>query len=112
MAEVRLQRPRVGALVRQCVARGVAQHVRMHLEGQLGLDPDPLDHLLQAGHGEGRPPLADEDEGRLGVPLERPQRSHFIAQQRMRAGLPALGPAQVQSAGFKLHVAPLQFDHL
>ena len=112
MAQVRLQRPGVGALVRQRVARGMAQHVRMHLEGHLGLDPGPLDHLLQAGHGEGRAPLADEDEGRLGVPLERPQRPHFIAQQRMGAGLPALGPAQVQGAGFKLHVAPLQFAHL
>ena len=66
MAQVRLQRPRVGALVRQHVARSMAQHVRMHLEGHLGLDPGPLDHLLQAGHCEGRAPLADEDEGRLG----------------------------------------------
>ena len=66
-----MKRAGVGALVRQCVARGVAQHVRMHLEGQLGLDPDPLDHLLQAEHGEGRPPLADEDEGRLGLAFER-----------------------------------------
>ena len=74
MAEVRLQRPGVGAFVRKCVARGMAQHVRMHLEGQLGLDPDPLDHLLQAGHGEGRSPLADEDEGRLGIAFQRPQR--------------------------------------
>ena len=74
MAEIRLQRPRVGAFVRQRVARGMAQHVRMHLEGHLGLDPGPLDHLLQAGHGEGRPPLADEDEGRLGIAFQRPQR--------------------------------------
>ena len=50
MAEVGLQRPGVGALVRQRVARGMAQHVRMDLERQLGLDPDALDHLLQAGH--------------------------------------------------------------
>jgi dihydroorotate dehydrogenase len=68
MAEVRLKRPSVGALVRQH-ARGMAQHVRVHFERHLGLDPDALDHLLQAGHGEGRSPLADEDEGRLGVPL-------------------------------------------
>jgi hypothetical protein len=32
----------------------MAQHVRMHLEGHPGLNADPLDHLLQAGHGEGR----------------------------------------------------------
>ena len=63
MAEIGLQGPGVGALVRQCVARGVAQHVRMHLERHPGLDPGPLDHLLQARHSERRPPLADEDKG-------------------------------------------------
>ena len=108
MAEVRLQRPGVGALVRQRVARGVAQHVRMHFEWHLGLDPDALDHLLQAGYGEGRAALAGEDEGRLGVPLERPQCPHFIAQQWVRAGLSALGPAQVQGAGGEFNVGPLQ----
>jgi hypothetical protein len=56
----------------------MAQHVRVHFERHLGLDPDALDHLLQAGHGEGRSPLADEDEGRLGVPLNTDscQRQH------------------------------------
>ena len=74
MAQVCLKRPGVGAPVRQRIARGMAQHVRMDLEGHLGLDPGALDHLLQAGHGERRAALADEDEGRPGVPLERPQR--------------------------------------
>ena len=98
MAQVRLQCPSVGASVRQRVARGMAQHVRMHLEGHLSRDPGALDQLLQAGHGEGRAALADEDEGRLGVPFERPQCPQFVAQQWVRAGLPALGPAQVQDA--------------
>ena len=57
MAQVRLQCPSVGASVRQRVARGMAQHVRMHLEGHLGRDPGALDQLLQAGHGEGRAAL-------------------------------------------------------
>ena len=69
MAEVRLQCPGVGAPVRQRVAGGMAQHVRMHLERHLGRDPGALDQLLQAGHGEGCAALANEDEGRLGVPL-------------------------------------------
>jgi len=34
MAQVRLQRSGVGAPVGQRVARGMTQHVRMHLEGQ------------------------------------------------------------------------------
>jgi len=108
MAQVRLQCPGVGAPVRQRVTRGMAQHVRMHLEGHLGRDPGALDQLLQAGHGEGRAALADEDEGRLGVPFERPQCPQFVAQQWVRAGLPALGPAQVQGAGCELNVGPLQ----
>ena len=36
MTEVRLQRARIGALVRQDQRGGVAQHVRMHLEADLG----------------------------------------------------------------------------
>ena len=48
MAEVRLQCPGVGASVRQRVARGMTQHVRMHLEGHLGRDPGAFDQLLQA----------------------------------------------------------------
>jgi len=102
MAQVRLQCPSVGAPVRQRVAGGMAQHVRMHLERHLGRDRGAFDQLLKAGHGEWCAALAHEDEGRLGVPLERPQCPHFIAQQWVRAGLPALGPAQVQGAGRKL----------
>ena len=49
MPKVGLQRSCVRSLVRQRKARGMAQHVRMDLEGQLGLDPGTLDHLLQAG---------------------------------------------------------------
>jgi hypothetical protein len=36
MAQVRLQRPGVGALVRQRITRRMAQHVRVDLEGHLG----------------------------------------------------------------------------
>jgi hypothetical protein len=39
MAQVRLQCPSVGGPVRQRVARGMAQHVRMHLEGHLAAIP-------------------------------------------------------------------------
>ena len=79
MAEVRLQCPSIGASVRQRVARGMAQHVRMHLEGHLGRDPGALDQLLQAGHGEGRAALADEYERRSGIAFQRPQYSQLVA---------------------------------
>ena len=79
VAEISLQSPGVGALVRQHIPRCVTQHMWMHLEGHLGLDTGALNHLLQAGDRERRAPLADEDEGRLGLALERPQRPQFVA---------------------------------
>jgi hypothetical protein len=50
MPEVSLQRPGVVPLVRESIAAGVPQHVRMSLEAQLGLDPQhtgvPLHHPI------------------------------------------------------------------
>jgi len=57
MTKVRLQRARIGALVRQDKAGGMAQHVWMHLEADLGLDAGALDQLGQTSDGP-VPPLA------------------------------------------------------
>jgi len=51
MAQVRLQCPGVGAPVRQRVSRGMAQHVRMHLERHLGRDPGVVPPGAFAGIG-------------------------------------------------------------
>lgn len=48
MTQICLQSPSVGALVRQCEAGGMAQHVQMHLEGHLGLDAGALNQFLKA----------------------------------------------------------------
>jgi hypothetical protein len=49
MSEIRLDRTRVVAVVGELVAAGVAQHVSVRLDAQIGRDGCPLDHA-----GEGR----------------------------------------------------------
>jgi hypothetical protein len=57
VTKVRLQRARIGALVRQDKASRMAQHVRMHLEADPSLDARALDQLGQTSDGP-VPPLA------------------------------------------------------
>jgi hypothetical protein len=64
MAEPALNSPGVVPLVGKSVAAGVAQHVRVGLQLQAGTGGSPLDHSGEAGRGERRPAVADEDEGR------------------------------------------------
>ena len=90
MAEISLQGPRVGALVCQRVATGMAQHVRMHLKGHSGLNACPLDQLSQASNRERCTAFAHENKRRLRLTLECSQRSKFIAKQGMCAGTPPL----------------------
>ena len=49
--QIGLQRPRVMPFVGQRIAAGMAQHVRMYLDVELGRDAEPLDHA-----GMDRPP--------------------------------------------------------
>ena len=48
MAEIGLQRSGIVPLVGQRVAAGVAEHVRVCLEAELGLAARPLDHAGEA----------------------------------------------------------------
>ena len=52
MTQVRLQCPCISSLVGERVAGGVPQHVGVDLKRQPGLDPGPLDQLLQARDAE------------------------------------------------------------
>ena len=74
--------------VRQRVAAGVPEHVRVRLKAKLGLDACPLDHAGEAGGRERRAAFRGEDEGRLGLllALKPPQGAQFIAEDRMGAG--------------------------
>lgn len=65
MSKVRLQRARIVTPICQCVSTGVPQHVGMRLEGELCLDPGPLDHAGKPCGAEGRSPFRREHKGRL-----------------------------------------------
>jgi hypothetical protein len=68
MSQPALNRPGVVAFVGQRVAAGVAQHVRVGLQLQPGGLRGALDHAGEAGRGEWRAALADEDEsGKDGI---------------------------------------------
>ena len=114
VAEVGLQRPRVVALVGQRITAGVPQHVRVRLEGQLGLPARPLDHAGEPSGAERCPAFRGEHEGRLGLllALEPPQRPQFVAEDRMGAWGALLDPADVQGGRSELHLIPAQVHQL
>ena len=60
MAEIGLQGAGVVALVGQGITASVSKHVRVRLEGQLGLPAHPFDHAGEASGAEGRSPLRGE----------------------------------------------------
>ncbi len=70
MAEIGLQRARVGALVRQGKAGAVPQHVRVDLEGQLGLDTCTFDQFGKSRGRERCLPLGHKHKRRRGLALE------------------------------------------
>ena len=66
MAEVGLQGAGVVALVGQGITASVPKHVRMRLEGQLGLPTRPFDHAGEASRTK-RPPRSEVNtKGDLG----------------------------------------------
>jgi hypothetical protein len=65
VAQIRLQRAGIVALVGQGEAAGVPEHVRMRLEFEFGGMTGALDHAGETGRGERGAALASEDEGRL-----------------------------------------------
>ena len=52
MAEIGLQRSSIDALVRQCVAAGMPEHVRMDLEPNLGFAAGAGEQLGKTRRGE------------------------------------------------------------
>jgi hypothetical protein len=105
VSEIGLQSPGIDALVGQCIAAGVAQHVSMNREGQFGFNASPLDQFSQASDRERRTALRNKDKGRLGFALQSPQRSQLIAQQWVSGRCPAFGSTEVQAAGLEFNVA-------
>ena len=52
LPQVCLQRPGIVTTVRQRIAAGMSEHVRVRLEAELGLDTCSFDHPGEAGRGE------------------------------------------------------------
>jgi len=98
VAEVRLQRPGIDPVIGEFKAGGVAQHVRMDREAELGGFAGALSHAEEACGAERRCSLAGEDVGRLRVllALEPPQGAEFIAPDRMHGIGAAFKPANVE----------------
>ena len=90
MAQIGLQRSRIEALVRQCVAAGMPKHVRMDLKADLGFLAGARQQLGKARRGERTAPFRGKDEGRGRLALELSQRPQFVAEEGMVASWPPL----------------------
>ena len=114
MTEVGLQGPRVVPLVGQRITAGVPEHVRVRLEGELRLDPYPLNHAGKAGRGEWRATLGREHERRLRVllPLQPAQRTQLIALIGWVAGLALFDATDGQGGTIEVDLVPAQVHQL
>jgi hypothetical protein len=100
VTEIGLQAAHVVALVSQCIAASVPEHVRMRLEPQLGLGACTLNHAREASGAEGCAPFRREHKRRSWylVALKASQRAQYVAEDRMGARRAMLDPADVQDS--------------
>src|SRR5215471_17256076 len=113
MAEPDLDQPRVMAGIGQGVAAGVAQHVGMDPERQLGARANGLHEAVDCVSRKWAAALGLKDESTRRIALQLAQHAQFIASDRVDCGLAVLGPADVQrriAAPFNLR--PLQIGDL
>ena len=113
MAQVILNEPGIRPLVRQGVAAGMAEHVRMHSEGEGGELPVFLHGQVDGRAVQRRALLADEEHlavglhaGTFGEPgLDHPQ---LVAAQRVGGGEPALESGDVQHPTLGVHLVEFE----
>src|SRR5665213_225740 len=65
VSEIMLDCAGVAAIVGEFIAAGMAQHVRMNLEREAGLDAQPCNHPTKAADGERRTAFGQEHIARL-----------------------------------------------
>src|SRR5664279_6369105 len=108
VAEVSLQGPRIMPHVRQSVAAGVAEHVRVRLEGQLGLPARAFDHAGEASRTKRCPAFRGEHKGRFGflLALKTPQGPQLVTKDRVGTRSTLLGPADMQRGRTVLYLIP------
>ena len=113
MAEVGLQRAGIDTVVGQLIAAGMAQHVRVDLDAEIGRDCCPLDHAGKTGRRERRAAFRNEHERRRSavalVPAERP---HLSAGQGMRGRRAVLDAADMECRRLEVELLPSQVADL
>ena len=87
VAEVGLQGASVVSLVGQGITASVSKHVRVRLEGQIGLPGRPFDHAGEPSGAERCPAFRRKHEGRFGflLALEPTQCPQFVSEDRVCA---------------------------
>ena len=98
MPEVRLQRPGIDAVVGKLEASGMAQHVGMRLDPELGDDGCSFDHAIKPRRRQRCPALRYKHKRRRrAVALVTAELAQFPAGQGMRCWRAALEPFYVIS---------------
>ena len=99
-------------LVRQRVATGMPEHVRMRFETKPRLSACALDHAREAGGAERRASLRGKHKGRLGLlfALKPRQGAEFVPEDWMGARRASLDPADVQCPQGKLDLIPAEVN--
>ena len=114
MPQIGLDRPRIGSLVRQFVARCMSQHVRVDLQiFHAGFGGHSLEHAAEARYGERGAAHADEHERRRRCfSLQLAQAAKLIAGQGMSCRISVLEAPDMDHAVREVDLAPLQVTQL
>ena len=96
VAEPVLDEPCVMTCVRQRIAAGVAQHVSMDPERQLGALANGFHEAVDGVRRERTPALSLEDERTRRIPLQLAQHAQFVTPDRVNCGLAVLRPTDVK----------------
>ena len=86
VTEISLYGPGVHTLVREIVAGGMSQHVRMHRETQSGVLSCPGNKLPHGGRRQWPLPFCGEYVDPIVIAFELPQSAYLDASQRMGTG--------------------------
>jgi hypothetical protein len=113
VTKVMLERPRIVPLVGQLVAAGVPEHVRVHREGQIGLQSCTGDKLADVARRHWAATLGDKQVGAVGpLTSKLAQRPQFGTTQGVRRGHTLLQALDRKKAGFQVKLLPTQADSL
>jgi hypothetical protein len=81
VTKIRLQGASIVPIIREFIAAGMPQHVRMRLKGELGLNPSALNHAGESSGAKRSATFGGEHERRFRflLTLKSPQSTQFVA---------------------------------